>query len=1303
MSFKAEAVRSQLTFALIKDRNYLEKQLQKVERLHSQGKPTDRITDKLQKQLLNSIEQAVERQQAIPATLNFPEALPIVQKQSDIERLIESNQVVVIAGETGSGKTTQLPKMCLKLGLARYGCIAHTQPRRIAARAVAARVAEELGVSLGQQIGYQVRFTDQTSPSTLVKLMTDGVLLSEIQQDPYLNRYQCIIIDEAHERSLNIDFLLGYLKSLLPKRPDLKLIITSATIDLERFSQHFNNAPVLEVSGRTYPVEVLYRPLVDPEERDQEQGVQEGILNAIAEIEQLDRAAGSHGDVLIFLPGERDIRETAETLRKANLASTDILPLYARLSAGDQNKIFKPHGGRRIVLSTNVAETSLTVPGIKYVIDTGVARISRYSYRSKIQRLPIEPISQASANQRKGRCGRVAAGTCIRLYSEEDFAARPAFTDPEILRTNLAAVILQMLNLRIGSIEAFPFVNPPDSKFIKDGFTLLLELGAITQDRQLTAVGRQLSRLPIEPRLGKVLVEGHHQGCLAEMLIIVSLMSVQDPREWPHERQQFAQQKHAQWKDEQSDFTEMLALWQGVELQRQALSGNQFKKYCKENLISYLRVKEWRDTHRQLHLLCKELGLKENSEPASYESVHKALLSGLLSHIGQKTDESDYVGARNKRFMIFPGSSQFKKRPKWCLAGELVETSRLYGRMVAKIQPEWIEPVAGHLVKRQYFEPHWENKRGQVMAFEQVTLFGLIIVPKRRVNYEVIDLAVSREIFIREALVPHQLQTQGNFLKANQALIQSLEKLEDKSRRRDILVDDETLFDFYDQKIPQNIANRVAFEKWRKQKEQSEPQLLYLTSDYLMQHNASHVTEQQFPSRMTFECVTLALSYRFEPGHKEDGVSLEVPAGLVNRLSPGRLEWLVPGMIAEKCVVLLKSLPKPKRRPLVPMPDFVNAFLSKTPFAQGDLLEQLIQFAWKQKQVRITREEFDLPQVDDHFRFNIQVLDDDQRIIEQGRDLEKIREYFKLSADSPKATQFDSDWERIQVKAWDFGELPEKMNIQQGGVGFEVYPAIVDEKESVALTLVDHPVRAGEETKRGLVRLSQLSLEVQSKYWKNQLEQQLGKQSILYSALGSKQQLVQGIMDVAIHSLLVEPDSIRSKEAFLVWEEQLKANAWEQIQLVWNKVELSLKKQTELQRRLKQKMSMAFAFAFSDVKAQLSALFPKGFPAGCCLSELEQYPRYLTAIEQRLDKLQGNVQKDKLAMMVLEPLYKDYESFKQQLPLPEYCYPELAEFRWWLEELRVSLFAQSLGTPFSVSEKRLKKRWLEIQESVRGR
>lgn len=1311
-----ESLQCTIQTTLIKDRHYLGKLLHKIKRLQTANKPIEPLMQQFEKVAKGSAQKAHLRQQQLPKNVEIVSTLPIAEKANTIGKLLTEHQVVVIAGETGSGKTTQLPKLCLQLGLSNFGMIAHTQPRRLAARSVAARIAQELQVPLGEQVGYQIRFTDFSKPETLVKLMTDGVLLADIQQDPYLTRYQCIIIDEAHERSLNIDFLLGYLKTLLPKRPDLKLIITSATIDLQRFSKHFNDAPILEISGRTFPVEVVYRPLDPVDAVDQEVASQqktsaqdpiEGIIDCLKEIETMDHSQGSLGDVLVFLSGEREIRETAEALRKTPLKAIEVLPLYARLSAQDQNLLFKPHVGRRVVLSTNIAETSLTVPGIRYVIDAGKARISRYSYRSKVQRLPIEPISQASAKQRAGRCGRVQAGRCFRLYSEEDFRQRPEFTEPEIQRTNLAAVILRMLSLRMGDIESFPFVDAPDARFIKEGFRLLHELNAVDwKNRQsfaakLTPLGVKLARLPIDPRLGRVIIAANELNCLTEILIIVSMLAVQDPREYPQDKQAVAREKQAQWQHDQSDFMGFLLLWSTLESERQALSGNQFKKYCQQHFIHYLRYREWRDTHRQLHLLCKEENFQENSEPADYQSIHKALMSGFLSNLGQRSDNYEYLGAQGKRFHIFPGSHQRKKKPKWCLVSELVETSRLFGRNVAKIEPEWVESMAKHLVKYQHFEPHWEQKRGQVVAFEQVSLYGLILIQKRRVGYEAIDPDVSRELFIRFGLVAGQIRTQGAFLHANEALKTSIEAMEDKTRRRDIVVDDEVLFGFYDQRVPKTVANTRSFEKWRKIEEKTHPNTLLLTKEILMNRGALAACEQQFPSNWFVAGARLPLSYRFEPGHEEDGVSLQVPSGFLNRLSAGALEWLVPGMIEAKCTALLKSLPKALRKSLVPIPDSVAVFLQQVPFGKGDLLEQWVDFVWKHKRVKLRRDDFALSQLEAHLRMNIQVLDDQQQLIAQGRDVHELkRELNTQETDQRSVQPLDSPWQRQDIVCWDFGDLQDVDVIQQGGVEFEVYPAIVNQGKTIDLALLDQKHQATAVTRLGVVALAHRAIRPQCQYWQAQLEQRLGKSSILYSGLGSKQALVEGLLEVSFLALWPE-EEIRTQQAYELWLDTLKSETWPVLEKHLLLVEKVLEKRLLIQKTLKQKMSIHFALAFTDIKAQMGRLFAAGFPKGVQLTHLQNYPRYLEAILVRIDRLQGRIQQDRLQMTSVNALEVDYQAFCAKLTAPLYCYPELMDYAFWLEEYRVSLFAQQLGTAFSVSEKRIKQHWRELQSASR--
>ena len=1072
-------LRSAISQCMIRDRFPLRRQLQKLRR------NDDVALEKLQSRIERSTERARQRQAAVPK-VRYDQALPVVDRRDDIASAIRDHQVVVIAGETGSGKTTQLPKICLEVGRGVHGIIGHTQPRRLAARSVANRIAEELQVSLGEQVGYQVRFTDHGNENTLVKLMTDGILLAEVQNDRFLNRYDTIIIDEAHERSLNIDFLLGYLKLLLPKRPDLKLIITSATIDVERFSKHFNDAPVIEVSGRTYPVDVHYRPMEDLEleGRDADQRLQQSILASLNEIQDQERSGkgGPLGDVLVFLSGEREIRETAKFLRDAKLRHTEILPLYARLSAAEQNRIFQSHAGRRVILSTNVAETSLTVPGIRYVIDPGTARISRYSVRSKVQRLPVEPVSQASANQRKGRCGRVADGICFRLYSEEDFLGRPEFTDAEILRTSLAAVILQMLRLGLGDIAAFPFVDAPDSKAINDGFKLLEELGAVNDNRRMTRIGRQLGQLPVDPRMARMLVEANTNGALNELLIITSAMAIQDPRERPAEKQQAADQRHREHFHEDSDFMTYVQLWNTYEEQRQELSQNQLRKYCKQNFLSFMRMREWRDLHRQLALACKDLGFRLNDEAASYADVHKSLLSGLLSHLGSKDEEADYMGARNRRFYLFPASTLFKRKPKWVITGELVETSRLFARTNAKIEPQWIEPLAGHLVKRNYFEPHWEKKRAQVVAYEQVILFGLIIIGRRRVNYGVIDPVVSREIFIREALVEGHYQSGGAFQKHNLGLIGEVDELEAKSRRRDILVDPETLYSFYDERLPENIHNGAGFEKWRKTAEKEQPQLLYLTKEYLMKHDADQVTENKYPDRFRWEGLELPLTYHFEPGAVDDGVTLTLPVQALRLLPKHRLEWLVPGMLYDKCVALVRALPKPVRKNFVPVPDYVKGALEAMSICDEPLTDILGHHLHRMAGVRILEDQWSTGNLDPHLLMNYRLLDENGKLLGQGRDLTRLKEKFSDYSQDSVRKLTGSSLEQEGLKDWTCGELPQEITRKVGGLVLKTYPALVDNKNSVAVKLFEDRGMAESENRKGLARLFQFKLSNQLKF-----------------------------------------------------------------------------------------------------------------------------------------------------------------------------------------------------------------------------
>lgn len=1289
-------VRQAINRCMIRDRYRLRGQLRRLKRNDEGG------WDKLWKRIEQSTALAEQRQQGIPE-VKYDQALPVVDRRADIKKAILENQVVVIAGETGSGKTTQLPKICLEAGRGVYGLIGHTQPRRLAARSVASRIAEELQVAVGEQVGYQVRFTDHSNEKSLIKLMTDGILLAESQHDRFLNRYDTIIIDEAHERSLNIDFLLGYIKLILPKRPDLKVIITSATIDVERFSKHFDNAPVIEVSGRTYPVETFYRPLEDLEleGREADLRLQQGILAALEEIEGFERSGkGARlGDVLVFLSGEREIRETHKFLRDAKLAHTEILPLYARLSAAEQNRIFQGHSGRRVILSTNVAETSLTVPGIRYVIDPGTARISRYSVRSKVQRLPIEPVSQASANQRKGRCGRVSDGICIRLYSEDDFLARPEFTDAEILRTNLASVILQMLRMGLGDISLFPFVDSPDGKAINDGFKLLQELGAVNKERRITAVGRQLSQLPVDPRLGRMLVEANKNHALHEALIVVSALATQDPRERPQEKQQAADQKHREFYHDDSDFMTYVNLWEAYEEQRQELSQNQLRKYCKKQFLSFMRMREWRDLHRQLALACKDLKFTVNEESASYADLHKSLLSGLLSHLGNKDDEADYMGARNRRFYLFPASTLYKRKPKWVMSAELVETSRLFARTNARVEPQWIEPLAGDLVKRNYFEPHWEKKRAQVVAFEQVTLYGLIVVGRRRVNYGPVDPVVARQIFIREALVEGHYESRGAFQKHNLDLIGEVDELEAKSRRRDILVDPETLYAFYDERLPDYISNGATFEKWRKGAEHKQPKLLYLTKEYLMRHDAEQVTESRYPDRFKWEGLELPLSYHFAPGENDDGVTLTLPVQALRLLPKHRMEWLVPGMLYDKCVAMVRALPKPVRKNFVPVPDFVQGAMEALTACDEPLTNMLGRQLTRMSGVRIADDAWSIENLEPHFFMNYRVLDDDGNLLGQERDLNKLRQkYAEMSQDSIRKLS-KSHLEQEGLRDWTCGELPAEITRKAGGLILKSYPALVDRKDSVAVQLFESAALAEAEGYKGLCRLLRIRLSTQLKFALGKMPQ-LKASKLLATNLLNHKVLEDDLQNFLIAGVFLNKDQPRpkNKEEFTALIEKHKGDLVpfaEKVDPLLNDI---FRRASSITRQLKGKISFDRALAMADIKQHLSRLLSAGFMQRATMEWLSHYPRYLNAIEIRLEKLPAQVNRDLAWTEELNLLWQKYSKRQEIHDQHKMVDPNLQQFYWMVEEYRVSLFAQQLGTRFPVSDKRLRKLWSEVQE-----
>jgi len=1284
---------------MVIDRHRLRQKLHQLKR-----SPDEAALQDLTNRITQSYQQCEQRRTNVP-TPGYPEELPVSERRAEIAEAINNNQVVIVAGETGSGKTTQLPKICLEIGRGITGMIGHTQPRRIAARSVATRIAEELKSEVGHTVGYKVRFSDRISPESYIKLMTDGILLAESQKDRFLNQYDTLIIDEAHERSLNIDFLLGYLKQLLPKRPDLKLIITSATIDTTRFSKHFNDAPIIEVSGRNYPVETRYRPLQNDSDDEEDRDILQGIRDAVDELAQ-----DGLGDILIFLPGEREIREAAESLRKHHPPHTEILPLYARLSASDQSRIFQPHKGRRIVLATNVAETSLTVPGIRYVIDPGVARVSRYSHRTKVQRLPIEKVSQASANQRAGRCGRVAPGICIRLYSEEDFNLRTEFSEPEIRRSNLASVILQMKALRLGDIDHFPFVETPEAKMVSDGYKLLEELGAIDQKKQLTEIGRQLARLPIDPKVGRMVLAAHQLGSLSELLVIASALSVQEPRERPHEKQQAADERHRAFSDERSDFLAYLKLWREYHVQAAKLTNNKLRRWCRDHFISYLRMREWHDVHVQLKSLVRELGWKLKDSPHlnhkndgiveieadHYAAIHQALLTGLLGNVAFKGDKQEFTGARGIKLHIFPGSVLFKKPPKWIIAAELVETTRMYARCCARIEPEWIEQVAGERCKRTIFEPHWEKRPAAVMAFERLSLYGLIINPRRKIHFGKINPVEAREIFIRGALVEREFNTHAPFFKHNIELIDEVESLEAKSRRRDVLVDDEVLYQFYEQRLPPDSYDGRRFEAWRKKAEKKEPKLLFLTRDDLMQHDADAVTDAQFPDTINVAGMELKLSYHFDPTHPQDGVTVTVPLPALNLLNPARFEWLVPGLLHEKIRQLLKSLPKNLRRNFVPMPNYADACLKVLSVSDEALLPALQHQLLRMTGVKVTLEDWQLDKLPPHMLFNFNVVDDNEKTVSMGRDLRLLQQQLKAEAQQSFAEIPSWDGEQQGITSWDFGELPIDVEFKRNGIMMRGYPALIDKKESVAIELRDNRQQAEHETRIALRRMVGFALPDKLKYLSRQLPHQK-EINLYYAPVGRCNELQQDLIDTIIDQAFFSDELPRTEKAF---EQCVYAGKKKMLLIseeICSLVLETLKQHHQLNKKLKGSLSPALLHAAGDIKVQLSHLIYSGFINQTPLKWLREYPRYFKSINLRLEKLASNASRDRALIQEIKPLWDDYLARFEKQQQQGIKDAELTTYRWMIEELRVSLFTQELKTKIPVSTKRLKKQWSKVQ------
>jgi ATP-dependent helicase HrpA len=1295
-----------------------------------------------------------------PATpiprITYPESLPVSARREEIARALATHRVVIVCGETGSGKTTQLPKIALELGrglgAGGQGLIGHTQPRRLAATSVAKRIADELNSPLGEVVGYKVRFQDRLQPGASVKLMTDGILLAETQGDPELRQYDTLIIDEAHERSLNIDFLLGYLRQLLPRRPDLKIVVTSATIDADRFAKHFESrlgpAPVIQVSGRLFPVEQRWRPFED----SREYGLDEAIADAVDELWQGQGA----GDILVFLPGEREIRDAADHLRK-HLAKqhkggpqAEILPLFARLSQAEQEAVFNPGNGRRIVLATNVAETSLTVPGIRYVIDSGLARVKRYSYRTKVEQLQVEAISQAAANQRAGRCGRVANGICIRLYDEKDFAGRPKFTDPEILRSSLAGVILRMKSLRLGQVEDFPFLEAPRAKAIADGYELLGELGAVDDDNALTAIGRELARLPLDPRVGRMILAARDRDALHEVLIIASALSVQDVRDRPMDAAQAADEKHRKFDDEKSEFMGYLKLWAWIEEGRgihghphaastrtdqHKLSNRQQEQRLRESFVNPRRVREWRDIHSQLHTVVAEQGWRLNGSPATYEQIHLAMLAGLLGNVGCKSDDEDwYLGARGIKFWRHPGAHLSKKPGRWLIAAELVDTTRLYGRGLANIEPQWIPPLAGHLLKTQLLEPHWEKKAAEVVALQRATLYGIVIYANRRVNFGNVDPKAAREIFIREALVEGDWESTLPFIAHNQRLLAQVEELEHKSRRQDVLVDDSLIFAFYDQLLPAGVHSGATLERWYRDEVRRQPELLKLTRDALMRHEAAGITGAAFPRTIRLGGVDCTASYLHDPGDAKDGVTVTVPIYALNQVSEERCEWLVPGMLAAKVTALCKSLHQRPRSRLVPLPDYVAEFVASHPFAQGALMDVLLKAVRERSQIAVQRNDFKLDMLAPHLFMNFRVVDEHGRQLGMGRHLAtlkaelggqarsafqalaalKLGSAMSVPAATPPAASAPAAGGARRVEraappppaaappaapvahtAWTFGALPELMEIQKpnspAGQVLIGFPALIDKGAHVEIEVFDEPAVAALKHRAGLRRLVALAIKEPLKYLEKNIPD-LVKMAALYMPLGSADELRSQIIAVALdRAFLAEPlPADADSFARRIGEGRGRLNLI--AQEVARLAGVVLAEHATAQRKLKD--SRPAKEVADDVAAQLQRLVPKNFLQAAPYAQLAHLARYLKAVTQRLDKWRADPVRDSQRLAELRPLEQRYiRRLAEQKGVAD---ARLDEYRWLLEELRVSFFAQELRTPQPVSVKRLEKAWQQL-------
>ncbi|MEU9548668.1 ATP-dependent RNA helicase HrpA [Streptomyces werraensis] len=1306
---------SRLSELSLRDAHRLGRRLEGARKIR---KPEARaaVLGEIEAEVAAAEERMAARRARVPE-VRYPEQLPVSQKKDAIAEAIRDHQVVIVAGETGSGKTTQIPKICMELGRGVRGMIGHTQPRRIAARTVAERVAEELDTPLGEAVGWKVRFTDQVDPeATFVKLMTDGILLAEIQTDRDLRAYDTIIIDEAHERSLNIDFLLGYLAQLLPKRPDLKVVITSATIDPERFSRHFDDAPIIEVSGRTYPVEVRYRPLLEEDSDDADRDQITAITDAVEEL-----MAEGPGDILVFLSGEREIRDTADALTKKRYRSTEVLPLYARLSHAEQHRVFQQHSGRRIVLATNVAETSLTVPGIKYVIDPGFARISRYSHRTKVQRLPIEPISQASANQRKGRCGRTSDGICIRLYSEDDFLSRPEFTDAEILRTNLASVILQMTAAGLGEIEKFPFIDPPDHRNIRDGVQLLQELGALdpTQKdprKRLTQTGRKLAQLPVDPRLARMVLEADRNGCVREVMVIAAALSIQDPRERPADKQTQADQQHARFRDETSDFLAFLNLWRYIREQQKERGSSSFRRMCKQEYLNFLRIREWQDIYAQLRTVAKQMGIHLNDQDAPADRIHVSLLAGLLSHIGMKDvkeskdsgqgggrrdgGRNEYLGARNAKFAIFPGSALFKKPPRFVMSAELVETSRLWARVNAKIEPEWVEPLAEHLLKRTYSEPHWEKDQAAVMAYEKVTLYGVPIVAQRKVNYGRIDPDLSRELFIRNALVEGDWRTHHKFFADNRKLLTEVEELEHRARRRDILVDDETLFDFYDQRIPGHVVSGAHFDSWWKHKRREQPDFLDFEREMLIRESADAVTKADYPDTWHQGPLKFRVTYQFEPGADADGVTVHIPLQVLNQVTDEGFDWQIPGLREEVVTELIRSLPKPIRRNYVPAPNYAKAFLERAVPLQEPLTVTMARELKRMVGVPFEADDFDWSRVPEHLKVTFRIVDERRRTLAEDKDLEalklklrpKARKALSQAAAATAQRQGGESLERKGLTDWTIGSLTRVFETRRAGQPVKAYPALVDDGDSVSVRLFDSEAEQAEAMWKGTRRLILLGIPVNPAKFASEKLTNPQKLALSANPHGSVQALFDDCAMAAADKLIADfGGPVWDEESYRKLFDKVRAEIVDTTVRAVGQVQQVLAAWQACERRLKGVRSPALLPNLTDVRTQLDGLVKPGFVTEAGLRRMPDLMRYLVAADRRLQQMPTNVQRDTTRMAKVHEMQDEYAWLREQMPQGRPVPQQVRDIRWMIEELRVSYFAHALGTAYPVSDKRIVK------------